>query len=84
MKYWKSVANGYIQSIGIGNGKTQISESEYNEILNAFNNKPKATKDKIYRLKTDLTWEEYDVEPIEVEDEPSAEEILDILTGEQE
>ena len=45
MKYWKSVIDGYIQSIGTGNGNTEISETEYNEILNAFNNKPKATKD---------------------------------------
>ena len=80
MRFYKVVENGYIASIGTGNGGTEITESEYNEILTVIHNKPQATATMDYRLKTDLTWESYEKEP-DPEPDPDAAEILDILLG---
>jgi len=49
--------------VGVGMGGTEISEAEYNTILSVIHNKPKATETIDYRLKEDLTWEAYEVEP---------------------
>ena len=82
MAYYKKVADGYILSIGETNSdvRNPITESEYNEILTVIQNKPPRTETTDYRLKTDLTWEEYEHEP-DPEPEPTAEEILEILLG---
>lgn len=60
MRNYKSIENGYIIYIGIGNGGVEITETEYNEILTAIQNKPVARDGYDYRLKTDLSWEEYE------------------------
>lgn len=83
MRYYKQIEDDYIVAIGTGFGGTEITEEEYDNIMSIIKSAPHEDG-KGYRLKTDLTWEEYDVEPIEVEDEPSAEELLSIITGEQE
>lgn len=83
MRYYKHISDGYILAIGTGNGGTEITEAEYNEILSVIRNKPKATETTDYRLREDLTWEAYEVEPPEPP-EPSAEdkaEAYDILMG---
>lgn len=83
MRFCKYVSGGYIIGIGTGNGGTEITETEYSEILAAVRNKPAATETTDYRLRTDLTWEEYAVEPQPYE--PTAEdkaESYDILMGE--
>lgn len=72
MRYYKTIDSGYIISIGTGNGVTEIGETEYSEIFGIIRNKPTAQEGFDYRLKTDLTWEEYAVPPIEPE--PIAEE----------
>lgn len=82
MRYYKVTENGYIMSIGTGMSGIEITEEEYNTILDVVQNKPMSTETTDYMLKEDLTWEAYEVEP--VEDEPTAEEIINILTGEQE
>ena len=80
MRFYKQILDGYILTVGTGMGGTEITESEYNKIMTAIQNCPQE-KDAIgYRLKTDLTWEQYEKEP-EPEPEPDAEEILSILTG---
>jgi hypothetical protein len=63
MDYFKSVVDGYILGVSAGNGKTKITESEYNDILRVIHNRPSATETVDYRLREDLTWEEYEVEP---------------------
>lgn len=63
MKCYKSVSDGYIISVGTGAGNTEITEQEYNQILGVIQNKHAATETTDYRLKTDLTWEAYAVEP---------------------
>lgn len=79
MKYYKQIDGGYIASIGKGNGGTEISESEYSEILDVIRNKPADTDTVSYRLKVDLTWEPTSIEPVEIE--PTSDEILNIILG---
>ena len=76
--YKKVVKNGYIVAIGTNLIGDEISDAEYNEIKSILANAPKA-EGKGYKLKTDLTWEEFNTA---VDDEPSADEIIDILMGE--
>ena len=83
MKYNKQVSNSYISAIGTGNGGVEITEDEYNAIMDVIRNRP-AAEGKGYRLKTDLTWEEYDLPPAPEpsdDDEISNEEALNILLG---
>lgn len=68
--------NGYIQRVEASTcgGGQKITEAEYNAILAVIRNRP-AAEGKGYRLKTDLTWEAYDLPP---EPEPSdADELSD-------
>lgn len=83
MRYFKEITTEFISHIGTGPGGTEITEAEYNNILNIIRNRPQA-EGKGYRLKTDLTWEEYDLPPEPEpsdEDEISNDEALDILLG---
>lgn len=83
MRYYKQTSNNYIIAIGTGYGGTEISESEYNDIMAIIQSCPVA-EGKGYRLKTDLTWEEYDLPPVPEpsdEDELSDTEALNILLG---
>ena len=83
MRYYKQLSENYILAIGTGPGNTEISESEYNEIMSLIQNRPQADG-KGYRLKTNLTWEEYDLPPVPEpsdEDELSSDEALNIILG---
>ena len=83
MQYNKQTSNNYILAIGTGYGGTEITEDEYNKIMTIIQNRPTA-EGKGYRLKADLTWEEYDLPPEPEpsdEDELSDAEALDILLG---
>lgn len=83
MRYYKQLSDNYILAIGTGNGGEEITETEYNNIMTIIRNRPQA-EGKGYKLKADLTWEEYDLPP---EPEPSDDdeisngEALDILLG---
>lgn len=82
MRYYKNVKDGYVLCIGTGNGFTEITQEEYENILSVIKNRPIKT-DKGYKLKEDLTLEEYDVEIVET-DEPTEEEYAEagkILLG---
>lgn len=59
MKYYKQTSEGYIIVISTGCGGEEITEAEYNEIMAIIQNCPHE-EGKNYRLRTDLTWEEYD------------------------
>ena len=72
MRYYKQTENGYITAAATGHGGTEITETEYGEILAAIQNRP-AAAGKGCRLKTDLTWEAYDLPP---EPEPGDEDEL--------
>ena len=81
---YKLIQNGYLMGVGVGNQGEEITEAEYSEILSAIRTKPPRTDTTDYRLREDLTWEAYEVEPPTPEDEPTIEdkaEAYDILVG---
>lgn len=87
MVFFKQISDNYILAIGTGYGGEEITESEYNTIMSVIQNRPHA-EGKGYRLRTDLTWEEYDLPPepepemTEEEDMRNALRILGLLTEE--
>ena len=83
MRYYKQTSNNYIIAIGTGYGGTEISEDEYNDIMAIIQSCP-AAEGKGYRLKTDMTWEEYDLPPVPEpsdDDELSDAEALNVIMG---
>ena len=72
MRYYKTIYDSYIISIGIGCNGEEITKQEYTEILAVIKNKPTARKGYDYKLKTDFNWEEYEMPPIESETEEEA------------
>ena len=82
-RYYKQTDDVYILAVGVGVGGMEISADEYSEILSVIQNHPTAEGNG-YRLKADLTWEEYDLptvhEPSD-DDEISTDEALNILLG---
>ena len=73
MRYFKSINDGYIQTVGAGVGGIEITEAEYAEIMEVIANRPNGN----YLLKSDLTWEEYTPEPYDPDDdEVIADEII--------
>ena len=60
--YKKYEQDGYILCIGIGD---EITEDEYNKILDKINNRPEAPEGFTYRLTTALDWELYELPPID-------------------
>lgn len=83
MRYYKQLSDNYILAIGTGPGGTEITETEYNSILSAIQSRP-TSETQGYHLRTDLTWEAYDLPPEPEpsdEDEISDEEAFNILIG---
>lgn len=68
MRYYKKLDGEYIVLVGKGLGGVEVSESEYSEILEVISTKPPCTETTDYRLKSDLTWEPYQIE-LEADDE---------------
>lgn len=81
MRYFEVIENGYILAIGQGNGHIEIDEDRYNTILSVIRSKPPRTETTDYRLKVDLTWEPYEVEPPDPDPDIDDSELLDILMG---
>lgn len=81
MRYYKQVSDGYILTVGTGEGGTEITEDEYNTILSVIRDKPPRTETTDYRLREDLTWEAYSVDPPDPDPEIDDTELLDILMG---
>ena len=78
MRYYIRVDSGYILAVGTGVGGDEITESRYTDICTAIANKPEATGTTDYRLRNDLTWEPYDIEPVD-DDESTPEELIEML-----
>ena len=85
--FYKQTKNGYIGAIGKNIGGTEISESEYTELLSIIQSAPVAPDGYAYRLRADdLEWELAELPPAP-EYEPTIEdkaEAYDILMGEEE
>lgn len=83
MRHYKNIKDGYILAIGTGSGNVEITVEEYNEIMGIIRTRPEPPQGYDYRLKTDLTWEQYalpDPEP-ETDGEISDSEALAIILG---
>lgn len=83
MRYYKTIESDYILAIGTGYGGIEITPEEYAQIMAAIQNRPEPPQGYDYRLKTDLTWEQYalpDPEP-ETDGEISDSEALAIILG---
>lgn len=80
-KYFKNMDGDYIIAISTAFGEVEISREEYDNIMDIIRNhrpEPKIGFD--YKLKADLTWEQYAVEIIpEDEAEITDEEFMDML-----
>ena len=81
MRRYMIIERGYILAVGTGTGGTEISEAEYSEILSFVRNKPSPTDTTDYRLREDLTWEEYEVDPPAPDPEIDEAEAFDIIFG---
>lgn len=83
MRYYMQESDGYILAIGSGSGGTEITEERYKHLLSVIRACPNL-EGKSYTLRSDLTWEEYDL-PTEPEpsddDELTDDEALSILLG---
>jgi hypothetical protein len=81
--YYKQVIDDRITAVGEHGYEIGISKAEYDAILAVMLNPPTPPEGKGYRLKADLSWEEYDLPVIDPDDEMiTAEEALRIITGE--
>ena len=79
----KIVDSDYIIGLSELTGQDITSEEE-NDIRLAISTRPKPQSGYSYRLKSDLTWEEYDLPPVPEpsdDDEISTDEALNILLG---
>lgn len=83
MNYFLVKDGGYI--VGVGTTKNTvcnpISKVEAEKIRNELVHRPIAPEGYGYRLKTDLTWELYELLEPEADPELTAEEALDIIMG---
>lgn len=70
--YKKYEKDGYILCLGIGE---EITEDEYNTILDKINNRPTAPEGFTYRLTAALKWELVELPPIE-NNEDSEDELI--------
>lgn len=55
--FYKYINDKYIIGVGIGAGGEEITEQEYNAILDTIKNRPEAPEGYSYRLTTSLEWE---------------------------
>ena len=70
---YKQIQNGFICSVGSNIGGTEITEFEYNTIMQKIQNKPSDPDGYAYKLRADtLEWELVELPP--VEPEPISEE----------
>lgn len=66
--FYKYINDKYIIGVGTGSGGEEITEQEYNNILDKINNRPEAPDGYSYRLTTAMEWELCEVLKIEPTD----------------
>lgn len=83
MRYYKIVNGDYLLAVGTGNGGEEITEAEYDNIMEVIRSSPIAPEGYGYRLKSDLTRELYELQVMAEETDPelTAEEAIDIIVG---
>lgn len=74
--YGKYINDNYIVGVGTGAGTGgEITEDEYNTILDKINNRPTAPEGFTYRLTTALEWELVELPPLVENNEEFEEDI---------
>ena len=74
---YKYINDGYIIGVGSGAGAgNEITEDEYNKILDKINNRPTAPEGFTYRLTTALEWELVELPPIVENNEEFEDEVI--------
>ena len=82
MRYYKRIKDSYITLVGTGCGDTEITKEEYDMLVSVINAKPTPPEGYDYRLREDLTWEEYQLPIIDpAEEEIDDSEALAIILG---
>ena len=75
----------YVESVGTGNVGTELTESEYNAIMQKIQNKPTDPEGYQYKLRADdLEWELVKLPPVEPEpvtDEEALTRFSNTITG---
>ena len=80
MRYYKTIIDGYLVSVGTGTSGTEITESEYNDLLSIIHNRPTPSTGFDYKLKADtLEWELVELPPIEEDDEATESDYITAL-----
>lgn len=72
--FCKYINDNFIIGVGTGSGGEEITEQEYNALLDNINNRPEAPEGYSYRLTTAMEWELCEVPKTE----PTEEEIIEI------
>lgn len=54
--FYKYINDKYIIGVGTGSGGEEITEQEYNALLDKINNRPEAPEGYSYRLTTAMEW----------------------------
>lgn len=72
--FYKYIDDKFIIGVGTGSGGEEITEQEYNALLDKINNRPEAPDGYSYRLTTSLEWELCEVPKTEL----TAEETIEI------
>ena len=82
---YKITINGYVVAVSTKNVGVEITESEYNTIMQKIQSKPSAPSGYIYKLRADnLEWELVELPPVEPEpltDEEALTRYANALTG---
>ena len=71
--FYKYIDDKFIIGVGTGSGGEEISEQEYNALLEKINNRPEAPEGYSYRLTTAMEWKLCEVPKTEL----TAEEIIE-------
>lgn len=73
-KYYKNLENEYIFAISIDYGAREITESEYNTIMQKIKNKPTDPDGYQYKLRSDnLEWEMVELPTVDPATDPDEE-----------
>ena len=81
MRYYKQINGDYVSAVGANIDGEEITAGEYQAIVETLRNKPTPPVGFDYRLKTDLTWELYELPPEDPDPDLTAEEALDTILG---
>ena len=85
MKFYKQIQDEFVMAVGTNIGGTEITESEYNSIMQKIQTKPTDPEDFQYKLRADnLEWELVELPPVEPEpltDEGALTRYANELTG---